>query len=266
MGGVLTGFIFGKIVSALLLPPVGPLLLALWGVWLARRHPRTGRSVAVLAIVGLMALSLPPVADSLLHSLEDQIPVASDALLRAQAIVVLGGGSYPSAPEYENDTVNRWTLERLRYAVYLQKRLHLPILVAGGAPWDGRAEAEAMKEAIERDFGGAVQWSETASRDTAGNAAGSAVLLKAAGISGIALVSHAWHLPRAKALFDARGIEVLPAPTGFSTRQHTLLAKALPSAASLEKSSIALHEWLGILVQNVRSSGFVNRLGWSGVS
>ena len=207
-----------KLISALVLPPIGPLLLAFWGLWLGRRHPRLGRGIALVALLGLLALSLPPVAGVLMRGLENRPPITAPDLARAQAIVILGGGNYHVAPEYGGDTVSRWTLERVRYGVYLQKRSGLPILVTGGAPFGGRPEGETMKEVVERDFGGKVKWVERASRDTAENAAYSARLLRADGISRIALVSHGWHLPRAVELFERQGLEVLPAPTGSTPR------------------------------------------------
>lgn len=241
-------FLIKKLLSALVLPPTGLLLAALFGLWLARRHPRAGRGVALLAVGALLALSLPPVADALVRSLEDHRPIAAADLARAQAIIVLGGGNYHAAPEYGGDTVSRYTLERIRYGAYLQRRSGLPILVTGGAPFGGRPEGEAMKEAIERDFGGRVKWAENASRDTAENAAYSARLLQGAGITRIALVSQAWHLPRAVALFEAQGLEVFAAPTGFATQPPSIFAQALPSVRALNNSELALHEALGRLV------------------
>jgi uncharacterized SAM-binding protein YcdF (DUF218 family) len=244
-------FFVKKALSALILPPAGPILVALFGLWVARRRPRLGHGITAAALLGLVALSLPPVAAALMHSLERTPPISAQMLARAQAIVILGGGTYPAAPEYGGDTIGRSTLERVRYGVYLQKRSGLPILVTGGAPLGGRSDAETMKEAIERDFHAQVKWIEGASRDTAENAAYSASMLKQAGISRIALVSQGWHLPRAVALFEHRGLEVLPAPTGFTTRPPSRLALALPSAEALAASTLALHEWLGIFVQRL---------------
>ena len=227
-----------KKLSALALPPFGLILLALVGLWLARKHPRAGRGVALVALLSLATLSLPPAADALMHSLETYPPISAQELARAQAIVILGAGTYFAAPEYGGDTVNRWSLERVRYGVYLQRRSGLPILVTGGAVYGGRPEAEAMKDTIERDFQGRVKWVENASRDTAENAAYSASLLKRAGVARIALVSHGWHLPRAAELFERQGLEVLAAPTGFTTSSPSAFAQALPSAESLERSSV----------------------------
>lgn len=240
-------FALKKILAALLLPPFGLLLLALIGLGLMRARPRPGRTLAALALFALTALTLPPVADALMHGLETAPPISREKLARAQAIVILGGGAYPDAPEYDGDTVSGPTLERLRYGVHLQRSSGLPILVSGGAPFGGRPEGESMKEAIERDFGGRVRWVENASRDTAENAAYTVSLLKTAGVSRIALVSHSGHLPRAIALFERQGIEVFAAPTGFARRPPSALAQALPSATAFGRSCEALREWLGLL-------------------
>ncbi|MBI4986650.1 MAG: YdcF family protein [Rhodocyclales bacterium] len=244
-------FYLKKLLSALVLPPFGLLLWAWFGLWLARRHPRSGHALVACALLILTALSLPPVATALMRSLEQSPPIPERSLARAQAIVILGGGNYVGAPEYGGDTVSHASLERVRYGADLQRRSGLPILVTGGTPYGGRPEGETMKEVIEREFKGSVRWAETASRDTAENAAFSAPLLKADGITRIALVSHGWHLPRATELFEREGMEVLAAPTGFTTTTHALFARALPSAGALEKSSQALREWLGIFVQRM---------------
>lgn len=241
-------FLAKKLISALVLPPTGLLLLTLFGLWLARRHPRTGRGVAAFAVLTLLALSMPPVADALSVSHATHAPISAAELATAEAIVVLGGGNYHDAPEYGGDTVSRWTLERVRYGVHLQRRSGLPILVTGGAPFGGRPEGDAMKETIERDFGVKVKWAEIDSRDTAENALYSARILKAAGVKRVALVSHAAHLPRAVPLFEGHGLAVIAAPMGFKTRSPSALANALPSVGALGASSDALREWLGRFV------------------
>lgn len=243
-------FLLKKILAALLLPPFGLVLLGLFGLWLSRRRRRAGLALAALALATLGALSLPVVADALVRSLERFPPVSQTDLAQAQAIVILGGGRYPAAPEYGGvDTVNRETLERLRYGARLQRQTGLPILLAGGAPWGGRPEAEAMKAVLEEDFHGRARWVEGRSRDTAENAAFSARLLREDGVTRIVLVSQGWHLARAVALFEGQGLGVRPAPTGYATEEPGWPARVLPRLGAFDRSCVALHEWLGILLQ-----------------
>jgi uncharacterized SAM-binding protein YcdF (DUF218 family) len=247
-------FLLKKILAALILPPTGPILLALFGLWLTRAKSRRwqhgGLWLATLSLLGLVLLSLPVVGNALMAPLEPNPPIAPEQLQRAQAIVILGGGSYHAAPEYGGDTVGYTTLERLRYGARLARQSRLPLLITGGAPYGGRAEAESMREALEQDFAVKVRWAETASRDTAENASLSAPMLKAAGITRIALVSHGWHLPRAIPLFEKQGLEVIAAPTSFSTGSPSLVENLLPGA--MKHSRWALNEYLGRLYNRLR--------------
>lgn len=242
-------FVFKKILSAVLMPPVLSILLAFVGLWVARRHRRTGLSLAVLSLLSVLVLSWPPVSEALVHSLERHPPIAPELLARAQAIVVLGGGVDATAPENGQDVLARGARERLRYAVSLQRQTGLPLLATGGALGGNRPEAEVMKEVAERELRGRVRWVEPQALDTEGNARLSAPLLKAAGIQRIALVTHSWHMVRAAHLFRRQGLEVYPAPMGFAPPPPSRLQRVLPRASALVDSSLALHEWLGILVQ-----------------
>ncbi|MDO8787887.1 MAG: YdcF family protein [Sulfuritalea sp.] len=247
-------FLLKKLLAALILPPTGPVLLALLGLWLMRARSRRwqhgGFWLATLSLLSLFALSLPIVGNALMAPLEPHPPITKIQLQQVQAIVILGGGSHSQAPEYGGDTVGSASLERLRYGARLTRESRLPLLVTGGAPFGGRAEAELMREALESDFGVKVRWVEAASHDTAENASLSAPLLKAAGITRIALVSHGWHLPRAIPLFEKQGLEVTPAPTAFSTQPPSSIAALLPGG--LEQSRQALNEYLGQLYNRLK--------------
>ena len=244
-------FIAKKILTAFFLPPLGLIFLAVLGLWLIKKHPKTGKTISYSALFTLGLMCFPFVSHPLMQTLEPFPPISATQLKQAQAMVILGGGTYRNPPEYKQDTVNRWALERIRYGAYLQKQSGLPILVTGGSVFGERPEAQAMTEAVERDFGGKVRWQEPASRDTAENAAFSAELLKKDGIHTIALISHGWHLPRAKELFERHGLTVIPAPTSFTTNTTDSLDYWLPSVHDLQQSAMAIREWVGIGVQRL---------------
>lgn len=243
-----------KIVSALILPPTSLILLAFVGLWLTRKRPKTGRSLTALSLTVLLILSLPVTGNALLQSLETTPPISEAQLKDIQAIVILGGGKNNEAPEFGNqDTVNRWTLQRLRYGAYLQQQTGKPILATGGAPFGGLPEAEAMAEALQRDFHAKDIWVEDQSKDTVENATFSASILKERGIQRIALISQAWHLPRAIQLFEQQGLTVYPAPTGYTNEDNEPVIRWLPKASALDKSSMALKEYLGRILSGSRN-------------
>jgi uncharacterized SAM-binding protein YcdF (DUF218 family) len=233
-------------VALLLLPPGILLLLAACGALLALRRPRLGRNLVWLAMISLYVLSTQYVADQLLQTLE---PAASNPLAdrTAQAIVVLGGGTYFAAPEYGADTVTSEVVSRLRFAAHLNRASKKPILVAGGAP-EGNATAEAvlMQRVLTRDFQVPVTWEEDQSENTLQNARLSRLLLEPAGIRRIILVTHAWHMPRARLAFEHAGFSVVPAAVGYATRHRLTVLQFLPRADALRDSSRFFHEILGI--------------------
>src|SRR5688572_1634675 len=106
---------------------------------------RFGTALTLFSLLALFVLTLPAVSQALVRSLET--PYADPAQDRTPgAIVVLGGGSHPRAPEYGMDTVSAATLERLRYAAHLHKRTGKPILVTSGNPAGlDTSEGEQMK-------------------------------------------------------------------------------------------------------------------------
>ncbi len=238
-----------KIVAMTVLPPLGPLLLIVLGLWLARRRGGKGLGLAWLGVALTVIVSTPATTDLLLDRIEPPPRAATNRFGGAQAIVILGGGQNRNAPEYGGATVNRLTLERLRYGARLARGSGLPILVTGGAPTGEVPEASLMKTALEEDFRVPVKWTESASRDTRENARFSAALLLGRGIRHVILVTHAIHMPRAEAEFRAAGFEVTPAPTawlGGPGGQEAVL-DFVPSPGAAYAGWLATHELLGNL-------------------
>lgn len=236
-----------KIVALTILPPVGPLLLILAGLLTLSRRPRLGKSLAWGGALISLLLATPFTVGLLLQPLESTPPLNLEAARSARAIVILAGGQRRHAPEFGGATVNRLSLERVRYGARLARRTGLPILVTGGAPTGEIPEALLMKDALERDFGLKVAWTESASRDTRDNAHHSAAILKDAGISRIVLVTHAAHMPRAVAEFRAAGLEVIPAPTAWlgGPGGNEEVLDFVPGATAAYAGWFAVHEWLG---------------------
>jgi uncharacterized SAM-binding protein YcdF (DUF218 family) len=234
-----------RIGERLLLPPGGLILLGLFGLALARSHPRGGRRIGLFALLSLYLLSTPIVAQSLLQTLED--PYADPAQRgSASVIVVLGGGSYPNAPEYGGDTVSKYTLERLRYAAHLHHRTGRPVLATGGNPSAlNTTEGEQMKAAL-REFGVVPKWIETGSDNTFENARLTQKLLQQSGIDTVYLVTHALHMPRARMAFQNAGLRVVPAPLGYSGVSRLRIQSLVPSASALHDTADFFHEIVGM--------------------
>jgi len=244
-----------NLISAFLLPPLNLLLVALAGLFLLRSRPRLGYTLLAASIALLWLCSTPFIANIALRQLQGSIHAVDLKTQSADAIVVLGGGTYFNAPEYGGiDTVSGQSLMRLRYAAKLHRETGKPILVTGGNPLgNSTSEAQQMKSVLENEFNIPVRWTEDDSDNTLQNALYSYQLLQKTGIKRIYLVTHAWHMPRSIMAFTNAGFEVVPAPIAFTTNFKTTLLSFLPNANSLSASRAFLHEVIGQLWYRLKS-------------
>jgi len=245
-----------KIAALWLIPPGIIIAVAILGFLIQIRWVFFGSLIVFSSVAALLVLSLPYTGQELMRGLESRFPPLDlaqppEAGSAPGAIVVLGGGRYTDAPEFgAHDSVNRVTLERLRYAAYLHRATGLPILVSGGKPYgEQTSEAELMQAALARDFQVQAKWVEGKSATTYENAEFSKAILSAAGIRRVYLVTQAWHMPRAVWSFETLGVSTIPAPMGFATlnKSERETLGYFPSAQGLQLSSTALRERIGLI-------------------
>jgi uncharacterized SAM-binding protein YcdF (DUF218 family) len=238
--------------KAFVLPPGVFVWLLLLSVMTWRQL--LGRFLAVGTAAAIYLLSTPFVAAWMAAGLEIHAPV-SPAKLQAvgvDALVVLLAGRYTEAPEYgRQDTVSRYSRDRLSYAAHLHRKTGLPIILSGGLAKDEQpALAILGDEVLQSSYGIRAAAVETQSRNTWENARNLLPILAAHDIDKMALITHAWHMRRALLSFRDSGLDILPAPTYFIRTTNddvTLVSDWLPSVNSLHDSTNMLHEYLGLL-------------------
>ena len=87
---------------------------------------------------------------------------------------------------------------------------------------------------------------ESESRNTAENAAHSARVLKALGVSSILLVTSAYHVSRATDRFRREGLSVTPVPSSRESRNSGFsLGSLIPSSLALFATTGAIKEYVG---------------------
>ena len=244
------------LLTSVLMPPLAPLLLALVGLVLAFLKKRGGLLLVTLSLAALWLVSCHGTAVWLArHALPQFEPVFAAQLQarQVQAVVVLGGGLLPEAPEYGGTAQpSDGTAARLRYGATLAQAAGLPLAFTGGRGWAANSvqresEATVAARVLRHSYGITPRWLESESRDTAENARLLAPLLARDGVSRIALVTHAWHLPRALAAFERSGLSVVPAPMGYVLPLENGALQWLPSARGLLASREVLRECLGLV-------------------
>lgn len=255
------------VVAAFVLPPVPFFLLLLIGARLILPRRGLGWFVILVSLTGLwlsactgmgqllMQLALKPPPAYGLQAI-NELKAAVKAK-QPVAIVALGGGAEPLAPEYGISNLSPQSLERLRYALWLSRETGAPVAFSGGVGWAQpadvqTAEAQIASRIAAKEFGQVLKWLEDRSRDTRENAGYTVQLLRQEGITRIVLVTHDWHMPRAKRLFEqavGNTVKIDPAPVGLAQRTQRTVLEWVPSPAGYAKVQHALRELLALLVR-----------------
>jgi len=254
--------LLSKAIAQLLLPPGGLLLASVGGLMAYRRCWAKGLLTSVVLVFWL--LSLEPVHDFLLMPLESRYSALSShdmhAWQGARTIVLLGGGIYAQAPEFDGeDSLDKFALMRTVYAADLAQQSGFDIYATGGIVLNEHARPEGviMAEWLQRLGVPAGQIHiETKAKNTWQNAQYIHDMLAPSGIQRIVLVTSAYHMPRAAWCFRKQGFKVIAAPAAFKIKRKAYdLLSWLPSASVLNESCDALHEYLGILWYRFRYGG-----------
>ena len=140
-------------------------------------------------------------------------------------------------------------LARLAEAARWHRRTGLPLLLTGGRNGVDGAESEAqlMSRMLDEAFNIQARWLEHESRTTRENAEFSARILNAGNMDTILLVTHAAHITRAASEFERVGLEVIPAPMGFTHTGTQDGIELIPRTYYLVKSTRLLHEQIGLI-------------------
>ena len=250
----MTSVVLSKWLALFLYPLNQCLLLGLIAlVLLYRKRARPGFYCALVAFGWLYLSSTALIANTLMGFLErDYTPRAMSVVPEVDAIVLLGGAMRGDMHMGTLPDLNQQA-DRLVHAVALYKAGKAPaILLTGGAHPEDRPESEQMRDLL-RVMGvpESAMWLETQSRNTHDNAVFCARLLGERGLQRILLVTSAFHMRRAEALFSAQGLEVIPAPTDY---QRPLAAGFgfRPSMKNLYRTTLAIHEIAGFQVYRWR--------------
>lgn len=202
-----------------------------------------------VGFVSLWLLATPIVSSALHRSIEKYPALSLSEAGDAQAIVVLGAAHYDNAPEYNgNPAPVARSLSRIHYTAHLHRVIGLPVMTTGGPMnRDQDIHAEVLAAAL-KVYGVKVTWSENRSATTWQNALFSAEILHPLDINNIIVVTHSYHMARARLLFELAGFKVIPAPTQLSTTfPLNRVMYWLPDTRSLDLSYHVIHEYLGLM-------------------
>jgi uncharacterized SAM-binding protein YcdF (DUF218 family) len=249
--------------------PFLPLHFALFvgtvGLFLSwrRSSARLGLVLMTVALLSLLVFSNARVATALVVPLESSyapMPEARSAgdlpaeLKDCTAVVVLGGGHTDHTSVSRVSQLSPAALARLTEGIRLARLLPKAKLIVSGNNGADISHAQVLAEAAE-SLGFAaeriVRMDEP--RDTEDEAAG---IKQRIGSAPFALVTSAWHMPRAMTLCRRAALNPVACPTDFIVRPGSKIPFAWLrwDIGQLEASTWVMHERVGLLWIRVRSA------------
>lgn len=227
------GFALKKIISAFLMPLSIGLILGILGLWfLYTNRFKKAKFFLTVSFLWIALISYNPFANRTIQPLETKYNEIAKADANIKYLLLLGGDFQGRAYE---------TVE-----LYNQNK-NLIIITSG---YEGR---KTIPEAIlnrQRLIKLGIPKEKilmlTKPRDTKEEAV---YLKKIIGKKHFYLVTSAYHMPRAMALFTKMGLNPIPAPTNLLQEEDRFISA--PNGYDLYKTQVAWHEYLGILWENV---------------
>ncbi|MEM4271303.1 MAG: YdcF family protein [Candidatus Pacearchaeota archaeon] len=244
-------FFFSKILTLFFFPL--PLVILLGIVFSFFVQGWKNKVLLLTPVLLLWFFSSFPVSQKLISDLEFEYPpVSIETLPKVDAIVVLGGMvnplSYYEKPELLSSA------DRLTDTVVLwRKKKSGNILFTGGSGILFQEDAIESKHAFQILTSLGIPKDkiilESKSKNTYENALYVSKILKEQNWKKIILITSAFHMKRASLCFQKLGIEVIPYPTDYRTLKREINWDTLvPSVGALETSTIAIKEWIGLVV------------------
>jgi uncharacterized SAM-binding protein YcdF (DUF218 family) len=215
------------------------------GVALLFRQPKSrwGRRWLLGLLVLYWILSTPAVVLMLEDVINgDYQPLTTSEMADIEAIVVLGGGTITyEARGYEYGLLGKTTTLRVLEALRLYHLGNDPIIIVSGGSDEGggktQAESEVMLQVmLGYDIPADRLVEDSLSDNTLEEAINIAQILNDLGVSRFALVTSPTHMPRSVAVFQAQGLEPLPAVALQHSETVPLTSSLFPATDALKAS------------------------------
>ncbi len=252
-------FYLSKIVWAFLQPSCLIAIVLVLGLFLAIRGKRSGLPTLSCGVVLYVIAGFSPLANWLLVPLENRAAIGSEEPIDGAAGIIVLGGAASGVRENNSRVMLNDSADRMIEAVRLAlQHPELPVIFTGGNGLLFPGEKEPEAHLAERFFAGFKialprLRLEDRSRNTLENAVFTARLAQPRPDQRWVLVTSAFHMPRARALFEAQGFHIIARPADFRTEgpRDVWQIFGRPSDG-LRRLDIAAKEWVGLLASWLR--------------
>lgn len=245
------GFFFKKLIT-FFVEPFGMLftLFIIGLFFLFIKKYTKAKSFLLLAFGLLFLFSYPPFANYLIENLENQYP-KYEYKVKVKYIHVLGSGHNTDITQPISSHVGDGGTKRVLEGVIIHRKIKGSIIIFTGYEGDTNTSNAQMNAALASAIG--VEKDDMVvfglPKDTKEEAFFTKDLV---GEKPFILVTSATHMPRAMKIFKNLGLDPIPAPTDFHKDEFKGYLRE-PSAYHFHLSEIAVHEYIGILWEKLKT-------------
>ena len=215
------------------------------------------KKISLLGLLILIFCSLPIISNKLIFYLEKDYSLQSiKDVSKSDAIVVLSGMISTIKTKEKLSYEFNGSIDRIFSGMNLFKENKAPLLILtnGKLPWSvGIPEGEYLKD-FSIKYG--IPEDKILLTDDVQNTdqeAKAVAKLLNTNEANIILVTSAFHMPRAKKVFEAANIKVIPFAVDFKTQiKKITIIDFIPSANSLKDTSHFFREMIGRLYYNLK--------------
>ncbi len=245
-------FFVKKFFQAFFLPPGLIYLLLFISLILILLKKKWGKRLLVFTLVLFYLLSIMPVSNLLLKTLENKYPPLLTPPKDVKYIVVLGGGAINRDTQLPSTSrLGSSSTARLLEGIRLFKQLDNAVLVTSGGnssanPIEGLTCFQMKKLAVLLGIEKEKIMPLCDARDTYEEAKNIQQLL---GEQSFLLVTSALHMPRAMFFLKKIGLNPIPAPADFKgqSKYNYSYSPFLPAADHFVHSSLTIKEYVGLI-------------------
>ena len=250
------GFLLKKFVSFFVEPFGIVMVLFMLGIYFLYMNKQSrAKLFLVLGLSFLLLFSYPPFANILVMPLEGQYPKFEykdyNNSQKIEYIHVLGNGHTKDKTQPISSQLSDGGTKRVLEGVIIHKNIEGSKLIFTG--YEGKTDTPNAHMNARLAVALGVNMEDMLVNGMPVDTKEEAVFAKTIiGEKPFVLVTSATHMPRAMHLFESLGMHPIPAPTNFHKGEFTGYLRA-PAPIYFHISSVAIHEYLGLLWSKLKS-------------
>ena len=229
------GFMLKKMLSVMLMPfSIGVIIATVALLFLYFDKIKQAKRYLTLSIVWMILMSWAPLSNLFLKPLESSYPKLETIPKNIEYILLLGGDKEKRA----------WEVLRLYHKIP-----NVKIITSGYSLYDKLTDANKTAQLL---IDSGIPSNKILMQDKAKTTFEEAQWMKKrVGEKPFILVTSAYHMPRAYAIFKKAGLNPIASPTDFSHPEESSVFSMLKSNHLLDNEH-AWHEYLGLLVYKLQ--------------